>query len=102
MIWKKNGHEALEFFKEADVSVDLVIMDVLIPFVNGIDVTKEIRKSHPRMPVLVITAYNSKEIREKCFLAGCNDFLVKPVLPDRLLKVIAEYFQHPDKVMARS
>ncbi|HBN26785.1 MAG TPA: hypothetical protein DD405_04885, partial [Desulfobacteraceae bacterium] len=43
-------------------------------------------------PVIIITAYTSKEIREKCFIAGCNEFLTKPVLPNKLIKVISKYF----------
>ncbi len=99
IVRKKNGHEALEYIKSVEHSLpELILMDVLIPFVNGIDVTRDIRKLQVKVPILVITAYNSKEIKEKCYLAGCNDFLVKPVLPERLLRVIAEYFHEPEKV----
>jgi CheY-like chemotaxis protein len=91
LIWEKNGHEALKAVQEI-VSIDLILMDVLIPFVNGIDVTREIRKQKNTVPVIIITAYTSKEIRQNSYMAGCNEFLTKPVLPNELLKIISKYF----------
>jgi CheY-like chemotaxis protein len=79
LIWEKNGHEALKAVQEI-VSIDLILMDVLIPFVNGIDVTREIRKQKNTVPVIIITAYTSKEIRQNSYMAGCNEFLTKPAL----------------------
>ncbi len=91
LIWKKNGHDTLKVIHENN-EIDLILMDVLIPFVNGIEVTREIRKQKNTTPVIIITAYTSKEIREKCFIAGCDEFLTKPVLPNKLIKTISKYF----------
>jgi CheY-like chemotaxis protein len=91
LIWEKNGHEALRTVQEIG-SIDLILMDVLIPFINGIDVTREIRKQKNTVPVIIITAYTSKEIRQNSYMAGCNEFLTKPVLPNELLKIISKYF----------
>lgn len=91
LVWEKNGHEALKAIRE-NPQIDLILMDVLIPFINGIDVTREIRKQKNTVPVIIITAYTSKEIRQNSFMAGCNEFLTKPVLPNDLLKIISKYF----------
>lgn len=92
VIWKKNGNEALDYIKDMANSIDLIIMDVLIPFINGIELTRESKKLRKNLPVIVVTAYTSREIKEKCFIAGCDEFIIKPVLPNQLIELLAEYF----------
>lgn len=101
VVWKKNGHDALKFINDSDQQIDLVILDVLIPFVNGIEVTKELRRSRKTLPVVIVTAYTSKEIRQSCFLSGCNEFLVKPVLPEKLISTIARYLHEEEDIYAK-
>ncbi len=93
VLWVKNGLDAIEICCSADQKVDLVLMDVLIPFVNGSDATREIRKYRKDLPIVAISAYDTFENRERCFLAGCNEFIPKPVLPDKLLETIACYLE---------
>ena len=97
VLWGKNGLDAIEICCSADQKVDLVLMDVLIPFVNGSDATREIRKYRKDLPIVAISAYDTFENRERCFLAGCNEFITKPVLPEKLLETIACYFESTDK-----
>lgn len=87
--WVKNGLDAIETCCREDQKIDLVLMDVLIPFVNGSDATREIRKYCKELPIIAISAYDTFDNRERCFLAGCNEFLSKPVLPDKLLATLA-------------
>ncbi len=89
----KNGLDAIEICCSEDQKVDLVLIDVLIPFVNGADATREIRKYRKELPIIAISAYDTFENRERCFLAGCNDFIPKPVLPEKLLETIACYLE---------
>jgi CheY-like chemotaxis protein len=93
IIWVKNGPDAIEMCCSADQKIDLILMDVLIPFVNGADSTREIRKYRNDLPVIAISAYDTFDNREKCFLAGCNEFLSKPVLPNKLLETMACYLE---------
>lgn len=93
--WAKNGLDAIETCCSEDQKVDLVLMDVLIPFVNGSDATREIRKYYKELPIIAVSAYDTFDNRERCFLAGCNEFLSKPVLPEKLLKTMACYLE-PD------
>ena len=93
VLWVKNGLDAIEICCSAEQKIDLVLMDVLIPFVNGSDATREIRKYCKNLPVIAISAYDTFDNRERCFLAGCNQFLSKPVLPDKLLQTMAIYLE---------
>ena len=93
VLWVKNGLDAIEICCNEDQQVDLVLMDVLIPFVNGSDATREIRKYHKNLPILAISAYDTFDNRERCFLAGCNEFLSKPILPEKLLETMACYLE---------
>jgi PAS domain S-box-containing protein len=97
-----NGAQACE--KIADSHFDIVFMDVEMPIMNGLEATKVIRgkekKSGRDIPIVAMTAYATKEDKEKCLVAGMNDYLVKPVkskdlyaLIDKLLpdgRIVAE------------
>jgi len=93
VLWAKNGLDAIEICCSEDQQVDLVLMDVLIPFVNGSDATREIRKYYKELPIIAISAYDTFDNRERCFLAGCNEFISKPVLPEKLLETMACYLE---------
>jgi two-component system, cell cycle response regulator DivK len=71
---------------------DLVLMNVSVPLVNGVDAT-EILKSHPateQVPILVVSGHTSPRIRETAWEAGCDDYLDKPVNPAELVAAVAE------------
>lgn len=87
----------MDWIHEPQSNCDLVIMDILIPFISGIELTREIRKTNKSVPIIVVTAYTSKEIKEKSFMAGCNEFLTKPVLPEPLLNVLNNYLTGAEK-----
>lgn len=93
MLWVKNGLDAIEICCSEDQNIDLVLMDVLIPFVNGSEATREIRKYCKELPIIAISAYDTFDNRERCFLAGCNEFISKPVLPQKLLETMASYLE---------
>jgi len=90
----------MDWIHDPGAKFDLVIMDILVPFINGIELTREIRKINKSVPVIVVTAYTSKEIKEKSFLAGCNEFLIKPVLPDPLLEILHTYLKDRERSLA--
>ncbi len=92
LVRKTNGNEALDFIKNKNNKIDLIIMDILIPFINGIDVTRESKKIRKETPVIIVTAYTSKEVKQKSYLSGCDEYVIKPVLPAQLLELLSEYF----------
>jgi CheY-like chemotaxis protein/signal transduction histidine kinase len=85
----RNGHEALE--RLAQVSdIDLVLMDIMMPEMDGLEATREIRKNPAwkKLPVIAVTAKAMKDDQEQCLQAGANDYLAKPVDLDRLFSLM--------------
>ncbi len=73
----KNGLEALNFCENNEV--DLVIMDIKMPVMNGYEATTEIKKIKPGLPVIALTAFSTERDRDKALAYGCDDFISKPV-----------------------
>jgi len=90
--WIKNGRDAINYCTDSSNHIDLVIMDIFIPLISGIDVIREIKKARKDLPVIAVTAYVSQDIQEKCFMAGCDEFMFKPLLPIQLLNSIKRFF----------
>lgn len=74
-----NGHEAVNIIEQQQIPFNLVLMDMSMPILCGIEATKQIRKNNFNIPVIAITANAMNEDREKCIQAGMNDFLIKPI-----------------------
>ena len=89
IIVGRNGREALEKL-EADPGIDLVLMDVMMPEMDGHEATRRIRKQKrfEKLPIIAVTARAMKDDQEKCLEAGANDYLSKPVDLDKLLSLI--------------
>lgn len=86
----KTGVEALEICK-LNLQIDLVLMDIKMPEMNGIEATKEIRKFAPTLPIIAQTAYSTLLDKQKVAEAGCNDVLVKPFNRDELIAKINKF-----------
>lgn len=85
----RNGREALEKLNDVE-DIDLVLMDVMMPQMDGFEATLEIRKN-PRwrkLPIIAVTAKAMKDDQERCLQAGANDYLAKPIDLDRLFSLI--------------
>ncbi|TXE11218.1 PAS domain S-box protein [Algoriphagus aquimarinus] len=98
----RNGLEAIEQYKS--ISPDLIFMDVHMPELDGIEVTKKIRalevnKSN-HLPIIALTAGALKEEKEKCLAAGMDDFLTKPLEYAKIQTVLNKFFQQGKKVNA--
>ena len=86
----KTGREAVSVIKTTD-QVDLILMDIKMPEMNGIDATIEIKKYNKKMKIIAQTAYAMEDDRELYFQAGCIDYLAKPIHRDLLLSTISKY-----------
>ncbi len=85
-----NGLKALEILEKKGEEIDLVLMDIMMPVMDGYEAMTEIRKNHKlnSLPVLALTAKAMKEDRFKCIEAGANDYMTKPIDPERLLSLM--------------
>jgi CheY-like chemotaxis protein len=72
---------------------DLIVMDVQMPIIDGLEATRIIRDSWPDLPIVAVTANAVAGDREKCIEAGMNDYIAKPVRPDTLYTVLARLLQ---------
>lgn len=78
VIWAKNGVEALELYQKHS-NISLIIMDIKMPVMDGIEATLEIRKLDKKIPIIAQTAFALSGDKEKALKAGCNDYLSKPL-----------------------
>ena len=79
----ENGAAALEILDKEHI--DLAVIDIMMPGINGYDLTKEIREFNPDFPILMVSAKQMPEDRKRGFLAGIDDFMSKPIDTDEFL-----------------
>jgi two-component system chemotaxis sensor kinase CheA len=92
VIFAENGMEALELLKN-NGGIDLVIIDIQIPGIDGYDTMRQIRQFPllKNLPIIVLTTTAKKEEREKSMAAGASDYIVKPVDPNQIATLITEW-----------
>jgi CheY-like chemotaxis protein len=90
----RNGREALEALLRSmakpESAIDLVLMDIMMPEMDGITAMQEIRRKTEwsRLPIIALTAKARKDDQEKCLAAGANDYIAKPLDIEKLLSLI--------------
>lgn len=101
VIYAENGKLGLEKLKE-NPDVDLILMDVMMPEMGGIEATQAIRamKEFEKLPIINLTAKAMKGDREKCIEAGATDYITKPVDSENLLAVMHKWMSEYQKVEA--
>jgi len=92
ILWARDGKEVMDIFK-ADPSLDMILMDLKMPEINGIDATMAIRKTNKDIPVIALTAYAFADDRENSIKAGCNAYLAKPVKIEQLSEILSSYLK---------
>lgn len=70
---------------------DLIIMDINMPVMNGIEATRNIRRNDPNIPIIALTAYDEEDIKESSFNAGVNYFLAKPCRREELFSIVSKF-----------
>lgn len=91
----KNGLEAFELYK--NTKIDIILMDIQMPEMNGYEATKKMRgiKHKTHTPIIALTAGNVKGEKEKCFAAGMDDFVSKPVVAHTIALSLKKWLRHP-------
>ena len=84
----KNGQEAVDMVEKGEY--DLVLMDIKMPIMDGLEATKKIKETHPSLPIIALTANAFDSDRQMAFDAGCDEFLSKPISSDLCLRTIAK------------
>lgn len=79
----KDGREALKLFES--MKVDLIILDIMIPYIDGFEIARRVRKKDPQMPILMLTARTTMEDKVKGLELGADDYITKPFHLDELL-----------------
>ena len=90
VIHAMNGYEAVETVRRQDV--DLVLMDLKMPVMDGLTAIEKIREFKPDLPIILLTASILPSNRETAFHVGCNDYMTKPIDSKFLMETIAKYF----------
>lgn len=85
----RNGQEAVKMVEEG--GIDLVLMDIKMPVMDGLEATRRLKEAHAQLPVVALTANAFDSDRQLALKAGCDDFLAKPVNATRCLEVIAGF-----------
>jgi CheY-like chemotaxis protein len=87
----RTGKEFVDFITQGQNQIDLIFMDFLIPLINGIECVRIFRKGNKSTPVVMITAYSSEQAKAEAYIAGCNEFVLKPIYPEKILFLLEKY-----------
>jgi CheY-like chemotaxis protein len=85
----RNGKEAVEMVDAG--TYDMVLMDIKMPIMDGLEATKAIKENHPDLPIVALTANAFDSDRQLAMEAGCNDFMSKPVSSELCIKTIKKF-----------
>ncbi len=90
IIRAKNGKEAVDLCR-GHTDIDLVLMDIKMPGMDGFQATKEIRQFAKELPIIALTAYAMADDKDTSLEAGCNDYISKPVKRNRIFSILDKY-----------
>ena len=85
-----NGDEAIKFLESEEESIDVILMDIMMPIMDGLESMKWIKSNEKfkHIPIIAITAKSMRQDKEECFAAGANDYLAKPIDHNALVSML--------------
>ncbi|MFN8208624.1 MAG: response regulator [Bacteroidales bacterium] len=91
ILHARNGREVLDLLHHQVKNIDLILMDIKMPEMNGFEAIEIIRKENTHIPIIAHTAFAMTDERERCLQLGCNDYISKPVNADEFLERLGKY-----------
>jgi HAMP domain-containing protein/signal transduction histidine kinase/CheY-like chemotaxis protein len=94
VVTAESGKEAIQIINDDKQKVDMVLMDIMMPEMDGYETTQKIRREHKNntLPIIAVTAKAMKGDRQKCIEAGASDYITKPLKIDQLLSLMRVWF----------
>ena len=92
LIWARVGQEAIDIV-ESGKKIDIILMDMKMPIMDGFETTREIKKINSNISVIAQTAYAQPREKTKCLEAGCEEYISKPIITRQLYKVISRILE---------
>lgn len=89
-IWAESGMQAIDKLS-ADPKIEMVLMDLQLPFMSGVEATRKIREFNQNIPVIAQTAYSDPELLNNCTKAGCNKYILKPLNFNEMCNLLSDY-----------
>ncbi|QKF81230.1 EAL domain-containing protein [Halarcobacter ebronensis] len=86
----QNGAEGLELFKQNESEIDLIITDVNMPIMNGLEMIREIKRINPNIPIIVATAFSNTEYLLEAIDIGVDKYVLKPIDMKKLLQLMSQ------------
>jgi CheY-like chemotaxis protein len=90
IIRARNGKEAVQIIEEGK-KVDLILMDLKMPDLDGFEATRKIKSLYPDLPIVAVTAYAMTGDEIKTMEAGCDGYVAKPFTREQILEAISQY-----------
>jgi len=87
------GQEFVDYLNQGNQIIDLVFIDFLIPFINGIECIRIFRKKKKSTPAIMITGYSSEQAKTEAYVAGCNEYVLKPIYPEKIFFLLEKYLK---------
>lgn len=86
----ENGQEGLELFKKYEKNIDLIVADINMPILNGLEMAKEIKNINPNIPIIITTAFSNKEYLLESIDIGIDKYVLKPIDIAKLLQAMSQ------------
>lgn len=91
LLWAKNGQEALDIVKEKSDNIDVVLLDIQMPVMDGYECARKLKNMAGDIPIIAQTAYALPQDSYKCFDAGCDDYIAKPISLNAFMEKLNKY-----------
>lgn len=98
VITASDGEEALYFYESNKEILDILVVDISIPKINGLEVIKRIRKTNKKIPIVVTTAHTDKEYLLEALTYKLESYIVKPFSFEKLISIFEEFIQRENDI----